>query len=35
MCSNMLTNHAELSFMHDEGLPEVISGDLDLLMLGL
>ena len=35
MCSNMLAYHAEFSFHHDDCLPEVISGDLDMLTLAL
>lgn len=35
MCSNMLTHHAELSYTHDDGLPEVIKGDFDILKLAL
>ena len=35
MCSNMLNYHAELSYNHDDALPEVIKGDLDLLMLAI
>jgi len=32
-CSNMMNDHAEFTFVHDEGLPEVVKGDIDLLML--
>jgi len=34
-CSNLLTNHAALIFNPDEVIPEVVKGDIELLMLSL
>lgn len=34
-CSSLLSNHAEFVFYHDDHLPEILKGDLDMLMLAL
>jgi len=34
-CSNLLSNHAEVILTQDDVLPEVINGDVDILMLVL
>ena len=35
MVSNMLTGHAQLDFWHDDCLPEVINGDMEMLLLAV